>query len=108
MQRPPHHDSAAFNGPITLAEVLWGSRHLQNGKVCGRAGWPDELLRHATYHVPSESGAPGEVWALAPLFTAMLDVLFKSGAVPAGVTSALVIPIRTKGNDLDPVNCRRL
>ena len=36
----------------------------------------------------------------------MMDAFFQSGAIPAGVTSAVITPIHKKGNDLDPANYR--
>lgn len=58
MLRPPSHASAALDGPITQAEVLWALPHPRNGKAFGRAKWPPELL-HARCHVPPDNGARG-------------------------------------------------
>ena len=106
MQPTPSHAFAALDGPITQAEVLWALPRLRNGKACGQAGWPAELLRYAAYHVRSDSGARVKVGALAPLLTAMLNAFFQSGTIPACVTSALVTPVHKKGKDLDTANSR--
>ena len=99
--QPPPPSASAINGPILETEVLQALQSLHNSKVCGKDGWPAELLRYATYHAASDDGPPVKVWLLAPLLTAMLDALFQAGRAPTGKTSAFVMPIHKKGNDLD-------
>ena len=52
------------------------------------------------------NGARLKVWALASLWTAMLNAFFQSGTIPACVTSALVSRIHKKGNHPDTAKHR--
>ena len=82
------------------AEILGEEKafpKLSNGKATGKAGWPAELLRHATYHIQLEDGRRVNVWMLAPILAAFLTACFMQGRLPACVSSALVTPVHKKG-----------
>ncbi|KAK9817444.1 hypothetical protein WJX74_007421 [Apatococcus lobatus] len=87
-------------------EVQKALPKLSNAKAPGQAGWPAELLRHATYWLEDEHGNRDKILLLVPLLTDFLNAFFLSGSVQACFTCGLVTPIHKKGCSLDPANYR--
>ncbi len=99
---PPAPASGSLDDVISQAEVEKALPKLANGRAAGRAGWPAELLRYASFYVEDENGNMKKVWMLAPLLTSMLNAFFLGGSIPAYVSLGLVTPTHKKGCTLDP------
>ena len=103
---PQQPSSAAqcLNSPISVDEVQAGLARLHNGRAKGPQGLASEFLRYA--QPERKKGEPQPEHALLPAITAVLNVAFCSGFVPAEYNGGLISPVFKKGDSLDQGNYR--
>ena len=93
-----------LNGDVTQEEIQVALQNLHNGRAKGSCGLPSELLRYAK--LPSAKGKPDPPHILVPTLTALINHLFRQGAVPESINASLITPVYKKGDPFDTSNYR--